>query len=349
MKDIKFSVLIPVYNVENYVAECINSVLSQSYKNFEIILINDGSTDSSGEICDKFAEVDARISVYHQENKGLIMARRYAISKASGDYYLFLDSDDYWDNNLLEIIYNTILEFNCDLIIFNYKKVSDKGDILTKGESLFKDKTVFDNSNKRQLFELFINSTKLNNLWIKVVKSSIVDSTDYYKYKNVKNAEDLLQSIPLVYNAKKIVYIDKALYNYRMNPNSITHTININSINDVTIARSVLLEYLQKLKIDNEYNIKLFYSFYIKSVANYIVDLLNSDIMWIEKKNILFNINNIELYSKALKIIDILILPFRQKLVIKLFYNKRYKLLYLYCKTVNFIKCIMRLIRREHL
>ena len=94
-----FSILIPVYNVEKYVAQCLESVLSQDYDNYEIIIIIDGATDSSALICEDFAERDQRIKLVYQENKGLLIARRNLLKHVNGEYVLFLDSDDFWENN----------------------------------------------------------------------------------------------------------------------------------------------------------------------------------------------------------------------------------------------------------
>lgn len=105
----KFTVIIPVYNVAAYLAKCIDSVLKQEFKQYEVILIDDGSTDESGTICDKFAEQDKRIVVIHQKNKGLSAARNIGIENAKGEYILFLDSDDYWhDSSALNIIYSRL-------------------------------------------------------------------------------------------------------------------------------------------------------------------------------------------------------------------------------------------------
>lgn len=137
MQKIKFSVLIPVYNVENFITECIDSLLNQTYQNFEVILIDDGSTDSSGNICNEYVKKDKRIKVYHQTNQGLIMARRNSIAKASGDFCLFLDSDDYWDYDLLETINQIICEYDCDLVIYKYKRVSKKRVFISEAKSVF--------------------------------------------------------------------------------------------------------------------------------------------------------------------------------------------------------------------
>lgn len=122
----KFTVIIPVYNVAAYLAKCIDSVLKQEFKQYEVILIDDGSTDESGTICDKFAEQDKRIVVIHQKNKGLSAARNIGIENAKGEYILFLDSDDYWhDSSALNIIYSRLNVSNADILSFNYMKFCD--------------------------------------------------------------------------------------------------------------------------------------------------------------------------------------------------------------------------------
>ena len=117
-----FSVLIPVYNTSKYLDECINSVLSQTEKDFEIVLLNDGSTDNSGDICDSYAEkYPDFIRVIHKENEGLMMTRRRGFKEAKGDYFICLDSDDYLrDNNALLKIKKMIVEKGCDLVVYNY-------------------------------------------------------------------------------------------------------------------------------------------------------------------------------------------------------------------------------------
>ena len=102
------SIVIPVYNVENYLEESIQSVLNQTYTNLEIILVDDGSTDSSGTICDKFAEIDVRIRVFHTENRGAALAKNFGVTQALGDYVLFVDSDDIAERRMVEKLYKQI-------------------------------------------------------------------------------------------------------------------------------------------------------------------------------------------------------------------------------------------------
>ena len=124
---LKFSVLIPVYNTEKYLEDCLRSVLNQTYQDFEIIVVDDGSTDSSGLICDNYQKAyPEKIKVIHKENQGLISARRVGIANASGDYCIFVDSDDYIENNLLSEL-NKILsqDESIDLLLYSFKYLQD--------------------------------------------------------------------------------------------------------------------------------------------------------------------------------------------------------------------------------
>ncbi len=122
------SVIIPVYNVEEYLRECVDSVLVQTYQNFEIILVDDGSTDSSGEICDEYLEKDDRITVIHQKNGGLSAARNSGLSEAEGKYVYFLDSDDYITDNSLETLVEIAEKDNSDIVFFDAVSFADTDD-----------------------------------------------------------------------------------------------------------------------------------------------------------------------------------------------------------------------------
>src|SRR5699024_4494271 len=117
------SVIVPVYNVEKYVRRCIDSICGQTYSNLEIILIDDGSTDSSGKICDEMAAKDGRISVIHQENKGLSQARNAGLDQAKGEYIAFVDSDDYLSLNMYECLLKSLKENNADVVRCAIKNV----------------------------------------------------------------------------------------------------------------------------------------------------------------------------------------------------------------------------------
>ena len=113
------SIIVPVYNVEKYLDQCVNSLINQTYDKIEIILVDDGSKDNSGKICDKFCEENSNMKVIHKKNEGLISARRIALEMSSGDYCVFCDSDDFLEKNALEELHNVISSKNPDLIIYN--------------------------------------------------------------------------------------------------------------------------------------------------------------------------------------------------------------------------------------
>lgn len=126
----KISIIVPIYNVEKYIRRCIESILNQTYTNFELILIDDGSTDSSGVICDEYANKDNRIKVIHKENGGLSSARNAGLDIATGEYISFVDGDDYIAEDMIEKLYNSITGNNADIAVCNYKCVDENGNCL---------------------------------------------------------------------------------------------------------------------------------------------------------------------------------------------------------------------------
>lgn len=214
MNNIKFSVLIPVYNVEKYIRQCLDSVACQTYENFEVVIIDDGSTDDSGNICDEYAKEDSRFRVIHKENGGLLCARREAIKIATGNYFMFLDSDDYWEKGLIERVADVIQQYCCDMVIFRLKNIySDRTENTIK---LFENESIFENEDKTELYKITLESDNLNNLVTKVVHRDIVDTeNEYSDMKDISYGEDLLQSVTLLLNAKRVVYIEDAMYCYR--------------------------------------------------------------------------------------------------------------------------------------
>jgi glycosyltransferase involved in cell wall biosynthesis len=337
-EDILFSIIVPIYNTEKYLGKCIYSVLEQTYYNFEVILIDDGSTDQSYRICNRYAKLDNRIKVFKQPHQGVVIARRNAVAKAKGNYILFLDSDDYWDSNLLEKVHKAIIDFGCDMVVFNYKKAVANSMYYNK--PVFEDGTLFDKENKKLIFEQIIQGSSLNSLCTKAVKSSLIDYEDYSRYKDIKHADDLLQSLPLLYLANKILYIDEPLYNYRIHSESVTHTFDIRSIKDITRVRKIVLKYMDLLDMNQNEYLVLFYRFYMKSVLSYLSELCNSSLSLAKKCKMMGLIKTIPLYKNAIPYLESKDFPFREKLQVYLYYKGRYIKLILYYKAVRLAKAI---------
>ncbi len=219
--NIKFSILVPVYNAVEYLDDCIQSVLKQTYQNYELILVNDGSKDNSGEFCDRYAQMYSNIFAYHKENAGQLHTREYAIAKANGDYYVFLDSDDTLRENALEIIQKKVKEYDCDCLMYQIERVWE-GEVLHPAPK-FADSCITD---KRELYKKCLLSPNYNSMCCKAIKAEVFQrGIEYTKEYTSPFGEDLVQSLDVLKNSDKVVFTDAVLYNYTFNPNSITRTV----------------------------------------------------------------------------------------------------------------------------
>ena len=340
MDNVKYSIIIPVYNSEKYLEECIDSVINQNRFDYEIILINDGSTDNSGLICDKYAERYNHIRVIHQSNQGQNKARFKGINISNGKYCIFLDSDDYWDKTLLEEIDLVLNKEEYDVVIFNMNRIS-KNNIRTEN-SIFEDLSVFCEDSKDIVFKKLISTSCLNSLFNKVIKRDIISEYDKFNKIRLITSEDLLVSLSILYTAHNIIYLDKPLYNYRMNENSVTHKFNSKKFDDITIVRYEVLEYLKKLNMHNKENLSLFYKFYINQIILNIISLINSDINSNEKKEWFNYARNLELVKYAENYIDMKELPYIKKIRYTMFFKGHFKLLTIIEKMVLIVKKYLR-------
>ena len=208
------SIIIPVYNVKLYLDNCIQSVIQQSYTDFECILVDDGSKDMSGDICDQYAAYDERIKVIHQENGGLSAARNTGIEAANGDYISFVDSDDYIGLTLFEDMLQLLKEYDLDIIEF----------------TAFRDKSgdIIEGCNDGQL-EIYSKEDALRlamhdcfvAAWSKLYKRSAIGDV---RFPVGRKFEDTATSYLYVANANRVGHINRCYYYYRLNPNSITQT-----------------------------------------------------------------------------------------------------------------------------
>ena len=240
--NIKFSIMTPVYKVEQYLPECIESVLGQTYGNFEFILVDDGSPDRCGEICDEYAEKDSRIRVFHKPNGGLMHTRRYALERASGDYYVFLDSDDYLSLDALETLSRYINETGADCVIYGLEWLRPEGTVQVQCAPCDCGRVITD---KRELYNIIFNNESYNAIWRKCARASCFDGRDYSAWYHINNGEDLIQSIEIVENARSIVFIPEKLYRYRYNSTSITHSNEFDNYSADLEVNEIVLGFLR--------------------------------------------------------------------------------------------------------
>ncbi len=207
------SVVVPVYNVENYVERCINSIIAQTYKNIEIIIVDDGSTDNSGHIVDEISLKDQRIKVIHQENGGLSAARNTGIDKAIGEYLVFVDSDDYICSEMIEVLFKNMMEYNADVSVCDYFWIREGEDASDNGSN----KTIcYDKSNI--LNRINIDARRTVVAWNKIYKSVIFSEL---RYPVGKLQEDEFIIHEVLSKCSRIVYTDRKLYCYMIHENSI--------------------------------------------------------------------------------------------------------------------------------
>lgn len=247
----KFSIIIPVYNSESSLWKCVNSVLAQSYQDWEMILVDDGSTDGSGDICNQLAEADKRIHIIHQKNQGQLFARRSGIQRAQGDYLLFLDSDDYWHTNCLSILDGAIKDEAPDVIMFPAKRMGDTRSEYDLICNISEDREWID---KTRFYTVLISGPDFNSLCLKAWRRDLFagDNTDYSRFRNICWGEDRVQLLHPITNAKRILFIPDVLYYYVDNPTSVTHTVNTDSISKMLANDmfALLYEYVKLWDMD---------------------------------------------------------------------------------------------------
>jgi len=251
----KFYILVPVYNVEEFVVDCIESVLRQTYTEWEMVIVDDGSTDSSGIICNNYALRDCRIKVIHQKNGGALSARQTArdyllnTNLDKKDYVIFLDSDDLLENDALRTINNLIKSTGSDLIIYKYRRFNENENLPEIANRKYTFEII---ENKPLLYKKVFKNASYNSLCRKAISVSLIEKTNYNDFFKVIYGEDLLQSIPLYKNAKRVLFTDAELYRYRMNPTSITHSITSNNYHVTSTVRKEVWDFLHKENVWNK-------------------------------------------------------------------------------------------------
>ena len=263
----RFSVIIPVYNTELYLKGCIESLLLQSYDNFEIILIDDGSTDSSGLICDEYVKrYPYKIKCIHKDNEGLLMTRLRGYKEAVGDYILNLDSDDEFRLDALSILDSCITKTDSDLILFQASIDNNYTELWPNSRLELESGTVLAPS---FLKKLICSGPSINNMAFKCAKKSLfVNIQKLSVYSGMNNEEDLMQSLQLIDKCKKPFYIAEMLYYYRQtNTTSISNNFNPRIFDSIKTSGDSVSLYANQWKDELPGLNTIVYSRQIKSCA----------------------------------------------------------------------------------
>lgn len=256
----------PIYNVEKYIHECINSILNQTFTDFELILIDDGSLDSCPNICDEYAKCDSRVRVIHQENRGVAYSRNLGIELAEGEFITFVDSDDYIDNRMYEVMINCSTEYKSEMVMCDYTYIYERD----KGMDINKPKLdnikVENLNNIRCLQGLYgYDPIAFEVLWNKIYKKDLFDNL---KFEEDRIHEDSIIIHELLYKCNKTTYIHEQLYFYRKRENSITYNAaRTTSLDKIYALKKRMDFFMDKGLIDLKYRAE--YDYRSKFMVSY--------------------------------------------------------------------------------
>jgi len=273
----KISIIVPVYNVEQYVRKCLDSIINQTYENLEILLINDGSTDNSGSICDEFSDKDARIKVFHKANGGVSSAKNVGLRHLTGKYVGFVDSDDWIEADMYEILYKSAESENVQISVTGYYRETmtsstamTNAALIPEGELTIRNMLLY--PLKRDCYMGFCGYT-----WNKIIRTDILANKGLTFDENINYGEDVLFYFTVVLSDKCMgVYNKKPLYHYIQRSTAISKSCSISTKTDILSA----YKQVEKLMNDNGYSdisywARGFYCYHASVVAK--LALMNCD------------------------------------------------------------------------
>ena len=327
---VKVSIIIPVYNSESTLERCLDSAIKQTYKNIEIICINDGSSDGSLDILKRYSKKDKRIILIDKKNGGVSRARNDGIRKATGDYVTFVDADDYIEATQIEEMYNAILKNNVDVVRSNYRVFYKNSDRIDEGDlSKISNKKL----KNKQIKDIFLSKVLDGSLpcfvYLIMIKKEILDNEKIFFREDIHMMEDVIFYIELINKIHSIYVLDKALYNIYFNEFGATNNVKNyeRNIFNVVLVNKYIKDILKKNKLDSIENVSSLNVANVNAIADFIFKhyLAGLDAILVCKKlavdeNMQDILDNIE-YSR----IDI-----ARRIIILCIKNKQFKILKIY-------------------
>jgi len=317
----KISVVVPIYNTEAYIAECIESVLNQTYENFELILVNDSSTDKSLYICQEYEQKDKRIKVISQENAGVSVARNTGIDIATGKYIAFLDSDDFWDKKYLDILYTSIIKNDSDMASCNFKRYYGKNKSFTFSGFPLTNETINVKDNLADL--IYSTSNTVNrDVWGKLFVLDIIKENNLRFIRGLKRGQDYVFFLSYLFKINKItLQMKECLYFYRRSEVSMTtRKLYLDLETEMFIAKNAIDMIDDKFLITNI----IFYRTY-----KHIKNTIRLNISFSDRNDKLKELLKEPLVQKAKENIKLLYMQGYKKRIIYNLLKKKFFLIYL--------------------
>lgn len=317
----KISIIVPCWGVEKYLDHCVKSIVNQTLKELEIILIDDESPDSVPQMCDNWARIDSRVKVIHKKNAGLGMACNSGLEVATGKYVAFCDSDDWVDSGMYEHLYNIAEEQGCDAVFSAIKDVSFDGKLLKVRKRIDSTRYISGSSINDTVLD-FISGppSDINERVYEASAKIVLYSRDLLTNNNIRfvsereiASEDLIFNINVLAHSKKICFIPDAFYNYRVNYNSISRSVNPNKFKAITAMYNYIIDDCQKLNIVGDYHIRV-QRVFLGSLRVFTRQILKSTLSLNEKHRLLNNILNDNVCIRVLDEYPISSMPLYPKL-----------------------------------
>ena len=247
------SVIVTAYNEEKYIGQCIESIIKQTYKDIEIIVVDDGSTDSSGKICDDFQKHDSRITVIHKNNEGLVAARKTGLREAKGEYIAYVDSDDWIDSQMYEALFMQIKKYDAEMVCSSY--IEERNSIELQRDNKPADGLYADEKLKAlseiMLSDEFGEYGVLSAIWCKLYNKKLLEKSQYEVPDNITIGEDVACVYNCIIEAKRVVICNRAFYHYRIHDKSMMNDKNEYVIDKISILNDYLRHSLGKSGISN--------------------------------------------------------------------------------------------------
>lgn len=244
-----FSVIVPIYKVEKYLVRCIEGVLSQTFSDFELILVDDGSPDNCPAICDEYAKKDNRITVIHKENGGLVSARQAGIRIAKGEYVFHLDADDGIENDALESAYEIISKTDADIVSFSYRNYYENGEVSEPVNDILDEGLYNRKDIEEKIFPELLADKNMQHslyfLWGRAIKRSLATENQLKVSADISLGEDLVCIVPCMLQAQKVYVSHKSVYLYTVRNESMSKKFNSRQITLI----SLVVDFLRKLDV----------------------------------------------------------------------------------------------------
>ena len=323
-KEPLISVVVPIYNVEEYLDKCVESIINQTYKNLEIILVDDGSPDNSPMMCDEWSKKDKRIKVIHKKNGGVSSARNIGIDKSKGEWITFVDADDWLEKTYVEDMYNISIDFDSKYVCCGFKKIySGNAELINSNGELI------ELNSKDYLISLLNVQNGYGFVHMKLIRKDLINNIRFDEELPV--GEDALFNIQLCENLDKAIIYNKALYNYRINTNSVVRKYDVNYAEKYTNSMMKMKDYINK-KHNNELiktNVFNYIVYHLMLICvNYCYNPENND-----KYNSLKQVCKMDIYKEAIKKSNYNNLSLSRKITLFTIKNKLYFLTALICKV----------------